>query len=102
MGDREASEELQDGTLCETRPASGRKQEAFLEESLRQAPTAGQGSFSKSTAQLVMVKQGGLTGETPLTDLARVRKRPLGREQLPWTRRPGWTETGELNSSIKP
>lgn len=63
-------------------PASGRAgQEGFLEESFSRAPTAGQGSFSNPAARPVEVKQGGLTGGTPLTHLARVKERPLGREQ---------------------
>lgn len=56
-------------------------QEGFLEEAFRQAPKAGQGSFSNLSAQLVTVKQGGLTGETPLTALTRAKKRPLSSEQ---------------------
>lgn len=42
-------------------------QEGFLEEeAFRQAPNAGQGSFSNLSAQLVRVmRQGGLTGGDP-------------------------------------
>lgn len=56
-------------------------QEGFLEEAFRQAPKAGQGSFGNPSVQLVTGKQGGLTGENPLTVLTRMNERPLGREQ---------------------